>query len=119
MNVFGVINFVEQILPLVSDAGHIVNISSSSGSIGNTKHMNWPSYAISKAALNMYTRKLSFRLLDRNIIVSAIHPGHVKTDMGGDRGIIESEEAAQDIYSFAVSKVETGGFWYKGEKFPW
>jgi NAD(P)-dependent dehydrogenase (short-subunit alcohol dehydrogenase family) len=119
INVIGVIDFVEHVHPLVSEEGHIVNISSSSGSLGNTKHMNWPGYAISKAALNLYTRKLSFQLQDRKIIVSAAHPGQVKTDMGGDRGEIEPEEAAQDIYSLAISKVETGQFWYKGEKFPW
>jgi NAD(P)-dependent dehydrogenase (short-subunit alcohol dehydrogenase family) len=75
-------------------------------------------YKISKAALNMVTRCLAIRL-DGQITVSSVHPGWVKTDMGGDDADIEPEEAAEDIFTLANSQVETGQFWFKGEKFPW
>lgn len=121
VNLFGTVNFTERIIPVMNDGGHIVNISSRMGSLGGIEKfgINWPDYKISKAALNMVTRILSVRLQDRNITVSSVHPGWVKTDMGGSDADIEPEEAAEDIFTFAISKPETGQFWFKGEKFSW
>jgi hypothetical protein len=39
--------------------------------------------------------------------------------MGGDEAPTTPEEAASHIYKLAISKPETGQFWYNGEKFPW
>ena len=57
--------------------------------------------------------------INGKITVSSVHPGWVKTDMGGGEALMESAEAAEDIFKLANSKVETGQFWFKGEKFPW
>lgn len=121
VNLFGTVDFTERIIPLMNTGGHIVNISSRMGSLEYTKngYTHWPDYKISKTALNMVTRILSDRLQDRNIIVSSVHPGWVKTGMGGPHAELEPEEAAEDIFKLANSKVETGQFWFKGEKFPW
>ncbi|MBU1046814.1 SDR family NAD(P)-dependent oxidoreductase [Patescibacteria group bacterium] len=123
VNLIGTIDFTEKVLFEVNQGGHIINISSSAGSLSNTgvsshKPGYYPGYKISKAALNMYTRTLALRLKDK-IIVSSVHPGWVKTDMGGDNAIITPEQAAQDIYDFAITKPETGQFWFEGEKFDW
>jgi len=124
VNLIGTIDFTEQILPFVSKGGHIVYTSSSAGSISRTGHDGahfegyYPAYKISKAALNMYMRTLALRLKD-TISVSAVHPGWVKTDMGGEDADISPEEAAGYIYDLAISKVESGNFWFKGEKFDW
>jgi len=48
-----------------------------------------------------------------------VHPGWVRTDMGGKSAAMSPEEAARYIYDLAISKPETGQFWFKGEKFPW
>ncbi len=121
VNLFGTVDFTERIIPIMKNGGHIVNISSRMGSIGGIERVgiNWPDYKISKAALNMATRILSVRLQDRNITVSSVHPGWVKTDMGGSDADLEPEEAAEDIFTFAISMPETGQFWFKGEKFSW
>lgn len=121
VNLFGTVDFTERIIPLMNNGGHIVNISSRMGSLEFTKvgYIDWPDYKISKTALNMVTRILSVRLQDRDITVSSVHPGWVKTDMGGADAQIEPEEAAEDIFKLANSNVETGQFWFKGEKFPW
>lgn len=96
-------------------------MSSSAGSLARSKEPDddeYPAYRISKTALNMYTRTLAVRL-NGMVTVSSVHPGWVKTDMGGSDADREPEEAAEDIFKLANSHVETGQFWFKGEKFPW
>lgn len=118
VNLFGTADFTERLIPVMNDGGHIVSVSSRAGSLTKQTHANYPDYKISKAALNMLTRCLAMRL-NGKITVSSVHPGWVKTDMGGSDADIEPEEAAEDIFKLATSKPETGQFWYKGEKFPW
>lgn len=119
VNLIGTIDFTECIIPLMNEGGHIVNISSRAGSLSHIDYtLNYPAYRISKAALNMATRILAVRLSGK-VTVSSVHPGWVKTDMGGEEADLAPEEAAADIYELANSKIETGQFWFKGEKFPW
>jgi NAD(P)-dependent dehydrogenase (short-subunit alcohol dehydrogenase family) len=119
INLVGPIDFTEKILPIVNDAGHIVNISSSAGSLETVHHANYPAYKISKCALNMFTTYLAFRLKGK-ITVSSVHPGRVKTQMGAWEGEMTAEDSAKYIFETAVNKdLETGQFWFKGEKFPW
>ena len=118
VNVIGTADLTEQLLPFISQGGHIINISSRSGSMDYTSHPFYPAYKMSKSALNMLTRMLSFRLKGK-VIVSSLHPGWVKTDMGGYDADLEPEEAAEDIFELANANVETGQFWFKGKKFPW
>jgi NAD(P)-dependent dehydrogenase (short-subunit alcohol dehydrogenase family) len=119
VNVVGPINLTQQLLPLINNGGHILNISSSAGSLERVHHPDYPAYKISKAALNMFTAYLAWKLKGE-ITVSSIHPGRVKTDMGGWEGDMTIEEAAEHIYKTATtSNLETGQFWFKGEKFPW
>ncbi|HEY4493711.1 MAG TPA: SDR family NAD(P)-dependent oxidoreductase [Candidatus Paceibacterota bacterium] len=125
VNLIGTINFTEQVLPLIKDGGHIVNISSSAGSLTNSmkgvSHFpdHYPAYKISKAGLNMYTVTLARALREQNVTVSSVHPGWVKTDMGGQEADITPEQAAEDIYKFALTRPESGRFWYKNEPMPW
>lgn len=123
VNLIGPIDFTEHILSVVNKGGHIINISSTAGSLSHTGHGahiegHYPAYKISKAAINMYTRTLSLRLKD-NIIVSSVHPGWVKTDMGGEDADITPEEAAGNIFNFAITSPETGQFWFNGEQIAW
>lgn len=125
VNLIGTIDFTEQILPFVNKDGHIINMSSSAGSLAGTfmqSSIDYPAYKISKVALNMYTIALSKRLQaedPRSITVSSVHPGWVKTEMGGDDATMDPEEAAKYIADLAISKPETGQFWHKGKRFPW
>ena len=108
--------------------GHIVSTSSTAGSLTLTASVlnthfpyHYPAYKISKCALNMYTATLAKRLSHENtgIIVSSVHPGWVRTDMGGAEAEVTPEQAAEDIFQLAISRPETGCFWYKGRKLPW
>ena len=80
---------------------------------------------MAKASLNMYTRFLAFRLKERNITVSSLDPGWVRTDMGfagageGAKPDREPSEPAAEIFQLVTSKVETGQFWHKGHKREW
>ena len=119
VNLIGTIDFTEKIIPLMNKGGHIINISSSSGSLEYTAYtLNYPAYRISKVALNMVTRILAIRLKGK-ITVSSVHPGRVKTDMGSSDADMEPEEAAEYIFKLANSKIQTGQFWFKGKKFLW
>ncbi len=118
INLIGTIDFTEQIIPVLHENAHIINVSSRAGSIERSYHANYPDYKISKAAINMYTKVLSIRFGEK-FTASSVHPGWVKTDMGGMEADLEPQEAAEDIYKLAISRPETGQFWYKGEKFPW
>lgn len=123
VNLIGPINFTEQLLSTINKGGHVVNISSSAGSItlvGHESHFegHYPSYKISKAAVNMYTRTLALRLKDL-ITVSSVHPGWVKTDMGGEEADITPQEAAENIFKLAISSPPSGQFWFHGEKMLW
>ncbi|MEN9405646.1 MAG: hypothetical protein RLY47_605 [Candidatus Parcubacteria bacterium] len=121
VNVIGTIDLTEHMLPFLGGGAHILNISSSAGSLARSKESDddeYPAYRISKTALNMYTRALAVRLVG-TVTVSSVHPGWVKTDMGGSDGDMEPKEAAEHIFKLAYTPVETGQFWFKGEKFPW
>lgn len=124
VNLIGTIDFCERIIPLMVDGGHILNISSTAGSLeftGKVSHYSghYPCYKISKAALNMYTRTLAGELKEKGIAVSSVHPGWVRTDRGGAEADMSPEQAAHDIYALVVSNPRTGGFWFKGESLPW
>jgi NAD(P)-dependent dehydrogenase (short-subunit alcohol dehydrogenase family) len=128
VNVTGTADFTERLIPAMNKGSHIVFISSAAGSIGDmddvmTAHHPYfyPAYKISKAALNMYARTLAVRLLHEkyDVTVSCVHPGWVRTDMGGEEAPTAPEEAAADIFKLADSRPETGQFWYKGKKYPW
>ena len=124
VNLFGTIDFTQRLLPLLNDGAHIVNISSTAGSlelVGKVSHFmgHYPAYKISKAAINMYTRTLALELKDRGITVSSVHPGWTKTDIGGEEADLTPEQAADGIYQTAVSRPPSGEYWFAGKRLPW
>jgi NAD(P)-dependent dehydrogenase (short-subunit alcohol dehydrogenase family) len=124
VNLIGAADFTEKVIPILNVNSHIVFTSSSAGSLSEisteSHHAGYyPAYKISKCALNMYMRTLSLRLKDK-IKVSSVHPGWVKTDMGGEGAPVTPEEAAKYIFETATKEnIETGQFWFNGEKFGW
>jgi NAD(P)-dependent dehydrogenase (short-subunit alcohol dehydrogenase family) len=119
VNLIGTIDFTEALLSVMAKGGHILNISSLSGSLTENVGPLMPSYKISKVALNMYTRTLADRLRDRNITVSSVDPGWVQTDMGGEEAPVRVEDAARHVFELANAKIESGLFWREGKKRSW
>ncbi|HPV62591.1 MAG TPA: SDR family oxidoreductase [Fervidobacterium sp.] len=96
----------------------IINISSNLGSIASTTSTSSVPYSVSKAALNMVTNLLAHKLRDMYVI--SVHPGWVKTDMGGRNATISPEESAKGIINIAKNLKVTGVFVdYKGNKLEW
>ena len=84
-NALGPFLLVQALAGLLADGGVVANMSSEIGSIALRRQFRTPSYAIGKAAQNMGTGLLAQALQPRGIRVVALHPGWVRTDMGGER----------------------------------
>jgi NAD(P)-dependent dehydrogenase (short-subunit alcohol dehydrogenase family) len=110
--------------PLLTNgrSARLVNISSESGSLARMTSYRGYSYYGSKAALNMYTRALAWDARLRGVIVVAIHPGWVRTDMGGRAAHLSPEESAQAVIKVVDRLIpgDSGKFFtYRGEEYPW
>ena len=123
VNLIGLADFTNRIIPRMKKGGNIINISSSVSSLMEPllAHGSFASsYKISKTALNMYTQVLSGILKKSGIKVSSLDPGWVKTDMGGYEAESLPKEPAEDIFKLATRKsLPTGKFWYKGKQRSW
>jgi NAD(P)-dependent dehydrogenase (short-subunit alcohol dehydrogenase family) len=92
------------------------------GSIGSRTGASYYSYCASKSALNMFSRLLSFDLKNMGIIVLALHPGHVKTDMGGSAAPLFPEESIRGMISVidSITEADSGKFLdWEGGEIPW
>ena len=120
-NVLGAWATAQALLPLLrrSPHGRIVNVSSEAGSIGGMTG-GTPAYAVSKAALNALTRLLAGELRRDRILVNAVCPGWVATDMGGAGGRPVSDGAAGIVWAATLpDDGPTGGFFRDGRPLPW
>jgi NAD(P)-dependent dehydrogenase (short-subunit alcohol dehydrogenase family) len=120
-NLFGAWRMCLSFLPLMraSGNGRIVNVSSGAGSI---THMGGgtPAYSLSKAALNALTRMLASELQGDRILVNAVCPGWVATDMGGSGGRPVREGAASVLWAVDLPPDgPTGGFFRDGRPLLW
>ena len=119
VNLIGLIDLTERLLPHIHEDGHIINMVSAGASLVEYSGAYVPSYQISKVGVNMYTRELATRLQERNISVSSFDPGWVRTDMGGKDAPRDPKDVAEEIYKFANTQIESGFFWHKGIKRSW
>lgn len=119
VNLFGTVALTEGLLPLLKPGSHIINITSDWGSFSGASSPCQPHYKMSKAALNMYTKVLAERLVDRNITVSSLDPGWIRTDMGGAQAPRNPGEVAAEIINLLESNVKSGQFWHRGNVRDW
>lgn len=97
INLYGPMRVVKHFLPLLTEKdAALINISSEAGSITNAYPGDYP-YAISKTALNMFSQQLLAYVKDRGIQVLSIHPGWMKTDMGGEEAPTDPRSSARGI----------------------
>lgn len=129
-NFFGLVRVTQAFLPLLrkSTAGRIVNLTSILGSIAEHADRNspihgnrFPAYDTSKAAVNLFTVELAQALADTPIKVNCVHPGWVKTDMGGEAAPMEIVDGAKSSVALATIGADgpTGGFFHMGVHMRW
>jgi NAD(P)-dependent dehydrogenase (short-subunit alcohol dehydrogenase family) len=97
-NLIGAWRMCKAFIPLMKKNGYgrIVNVSSGAGQFEYmaTSGGYWPAYSVSKTSLNALTVMLASELRGTNILVNAVCPGWVRTDMGGSNAPRSVEEGA-------------------------
>src|ERR671928_87723 len=120
-NLYGAWRTALAFLPLLRRSPHprLVNVSSGGGSISDMT-AGTPAYSVSKAALNALTRILAAELRADRVLVNAVCPGWVATDMGGPGGRPVADGAAGVVWAATLpDDGPTGGFFRDGQPLPW
>ncbi|MFK0295540.1 SDR family oxidoreductase [Streptomyces sp. NPDC090442] len=120
-NLYGPWRMAIAFAPLLRASAHprLVNVSSEAASLTNMGG-GTPAYSASKAALNALTRMLAAELRADGVLVNAVCPGWVATDMGGAGGRPVAEGAASVLYAATLpDDGPTGGFFRDSRPLPW
>ena len=120
-NLLGAWRTAQACLPLLRRSQHarLVNVSSGAGSLARMG-AGTPAYSVSKAALNAMTRILAAELEDDGVLVNAVCPGWVATDMGGPGGRPVEDGAASVMWAVLLpDDGPTGGFFRDGRPVEW
>jgi NAD(P)-dependent dehydrogenase (short-subunit alcohol dehydrogenase family) len=123
VNLLGAAAVIEALLDNVaaSERRTIAVMSSRLGSITETSGETLP-YSTSKAALNLLARALAAKLSPRKIIVVALSPGWVRTDMGGENAPLTPETSVRGLRKViaGLRREDSGSFFsYDGSTIPW
>jgi NAD(P)-dependent dehydrogenase (short-subunit alcohol dehydrogenase family) len=121
-NTVGAMRMTKALLPHLkkSKKAKLIHITSLMGSIKDNTSGGAYAYRISKAALNMFSK--SFACDFPEITSAVVHPGWVKTDMGGSNAPTSIEESAKGIHKVIseLSQNDNGSFLdFEGEALPW
>lgn len=117
-NVYGAWRMTQAFLPLLQNSrqARIVNVSSGAGAMKNQTGST-PAYSMSKLALNSLTLMLANQLKSSGILVNAVCPGWVATDMGGSGGRPVEQGASGITWAANLpANGPTGGFFRDGEE---
>ena len=121
-NVYGPLLLAQALMPgmLRRRYGRIVNVSSGAGQLAGMADYA-PPYSMSKAALNALTRQLAHAGRGRNVLVNAVDPGWVRTEMGGAAAPRSVEKGAETIVWCATLPDDgpTGSFLHDRRPVPW
>lgn len=122
VNAIGPLLLTHALWGKLGQGSKIVHVTSKMGSIGDNSSGGRYAYRMSKAALNMAVRCLGFDCAPRGIVTFAIHPGWVRTDMGGPGAPLSIEESVGSMIGTIAQKGvgDDGMFFDKdGERLPW
>lgn len=97
LNALAPLLLTQTLFDQLNDQAQIAMITSRMGSISDNTSGGYYGYRMSKAALNMASVSLAKDLKDRNIIISILHPGYVRTDMTHNQGNISPKESVSAL----------------------
>lgn len=123
VNTLGPLRVSQRLFPLLrrSERAKLIMISSNAGSIASQGGGRGVPYCVSKAALNMLTKLLSFHCRPEGVAIAALHPGWVRTDMAGPGGTLSVEESVSSMMK-VIARLGTDGpvyMDYRGNEMPW
>ena len=120
VNALGPFRTCQAFVPMMLQHGYgrVVHVSSGGGSFG--EGLGPAAYAVSKAAMNALTVKVS-QAVRGDVKVNAMCPGWVRTDMGGSGAPRSTEEAADTLVWLATLSEDgpNGGFFRDRKPIPW
>lgn len=124
INTIAPLKLVENFYPLLQQgkAKKIACISSKVGSMTENTSGGGYIYRSSKAALNSVVKSLSNDLTDEGFTILALHPGWVRTEMGGPNALIDTQTSADGLAKvIEQSTQENSGQFinYDGTELPW
>lgn len=121
-NTLGPIRMCQALVPFMKkqNYGRVVNVSSIMGQLSSMSG-GYPGYRISKTALNAVTRIIASEVSGFNIKVNSVHPGWVKTQMGGDSAPRSVEQGVQTTIWLATlpDNGPSGKFFYDKKEIEW
>jgi NAD(P)-dependent dehydrogenase (short-subunit alcohol dehydrogenase family) len=123
INTVAPVVLAKAVLPLVAAAkGRLVALSSRMGSIDDNSSGGFIAYRATKAGLNAAWHSLALDVKDQGVIAATLHPGWVRTSMGGASaplGVEESVSAMRRTIE-GLTPEQSGGFYnYDGASIPW
>lgn len=104
-----------------SSRPRVITLSSQMGSLGRDSS-GYVAYRSSKAAVNKVMQVLALELRGDGIIACPVHPGWVRTDMGGPGADISIEESTTGLVALieSMTMAHSGRFWtWDGREHPW
>jgi NAD(P)-dependent dehydrogenase (short-subunit alcohol dehydrogenase family) len=122
VNYYGALRMCQAFIPSMIQAGYgrVINVSSGMGSLTEMGSGSL-AYRTSKAALNAMTRVLATEAKGKDLKVNTMHPGWVRTDMGGNSATRDVKEGADTIVWLATLNQDgpSGGFFYDRKPMAW
>jgi NAD(P)-dependent dehydrogenase (short-subunit alcohol dehydrogenase family) len=122
-NVLGAMRLMPILAPLLAPAqGTLAFVSSKMGSIGEAQASYGMLYRVSKAAVNMVARMAHCDYGPIGIRVLTLHPGWVRTDMGGPNADVQVQDSVAGLRGVVADRAvyPSGGFYdWKGQAIPW
>lgn len=122
VNAVGPVRLTRALLPFLKQAKNpkVATISSLMGSLADNKSGGAYAYRMSKTAVNMFVKNLAID--ESGLVAIALHPGWVKTDMGGSAAPLEPAKSAEGLWTVieTCTASDSGKFFnHAGRELPW